>query len=95
MKILALRKISIEFCVRFIISGINLRISGEFNEVECDNKTKQCCLTSVKTMLQDVQKKETRMDSTTFSKIGLIVLSGCVWNLVTKGCVSQFSGDTL
>ena len=40
-------------------------------------------------------KKETRMDSTTFSKIGLIVLSGCVWNLVSKGCDSQFSGETL
>ena len=77
MKMSALRKISIEVSVGFIISGINLRSSGEFNEVESDSLTKQCCLTPVKTMLQDVLK-ETRMDSTIFSKIGLIVLSGCV-----------------
>ena len=61
MKISALRKISLEVSVGFIISGINLRISRDSNEIEVDNisfkKKKQYCLIPVKTVLRDVPKK--------------------------------------
>ena len=70
MEISALRKISLEVSVGFIISGINLKISVEFNEVECDSLPKQSCLTTVKTMLLEVQKKRLERIQQSSVKLG-------------------------